>query len=96
MGAGRASVQRAIAEKQILEQISHPFIVKLHYAFQDASCLFLVLQFLGGGDLFTLIENMPERQLSESAARFYSAEVVLALEHLHSHAVIFRDLKPEV
>ena len=86
---------QAIAEKSVLQGLLHPFIVKLHFAFQDERHLFLVLDFIGGGDLFSLLEDAPNHQLSEGATRFYSAEMVLALEHLHSHCIMYRDLKPE-
>jgi len=81
------------AEKNILQEIDHPFIVKLHFAFQTDEKLYLVLDFLSGGELFFhLSENT---KFDVPRARFYAAEIVLALSHLHSKDIIYRDLKPE-
>lgn len=81
------------SERSILEAVRHPFIVKLYYAFQTASKLYLILSFASGGELFTYLAT--ERMFSESVCCFYSAELLLALEHLHSLGIIYRDLKPE-
>lgn len=82
-----------IAERLILEKISHPFIVKLHYAFQTPDKLYFVIDFLNGGELFYHLRK--EGKFSEERTRFYAAEIVLALECLHKNGVIYRDLKPE-
>ena len=71
----------------------HPFIVSLHFAFQDVGHLYLVLDFVGGGDLFTLLEV--KQQLPEHWVQIYAGEIVLALLHVHRLGIIFRDLKPE-
>uniref|UniRef100_A0AC35TLZ7 Ribosomal protein S6 kinase n=1 Tax=Rhabditophanes sp. KR3021 TaxID=114890 RepID=A0AC35TLZ7_9BILA len=84
---------RTKMERDILAQISHPFIVGLHYAFQTEGKLYLILDFLRGGDLFTRLSK--EVMFTEEDAKFYLAELVLALEHLHSLGIIYRDLKPE-
>jgi hypothetical protein len=75
-------------ERSILEEISHPFIVKLHYAFQCPSRLYLILSYCSGGELFSYLSQ--ERMFSESTTRFYIAELLLALEHLHSLGIIYR------
>ena len=80
-------------ERNILAKIEHPFIVKLHYAFQTEGKLYMVLDFLRGGDLFTRMST--EKVLHEDEARFYLAELALALQHLHSLGIIHRDLKAE-
>lgn len=77
----------------ILERITSPFIVKLHFAFQTPERLYFVIDFLNGGELFFHLRQ--ERRFNEERARFYAAEIVLALECLHEHGVIYRDLKPE-
>jgi serine/threonine protein kinase len=87
------SVDNTMAEKDILRKIRHPFIVRLHYAFQSDSKLHLVMDFVNGGHL--LYHMHKEALFSESQARFYIAQVILALEHLHSLNIIHRDLKPE-
>jgi serine/threonine protein kinase len=81
------------AEKNILAEIDHPFIVKLHYAFQTDEKLYLVLDFLSGGELFFHLSE--HNKFDIPRARFYAAEIVLALSHLHSKDIIYRDLKPE-
>lgn len=77
----------------ILEKLNHPFIVKLHYAFQTPEKLYFVIDFLNGGELFWHLRK--EHRFSEDRTRFYAAEIVLALECLHKNGVIYRDLKPE-
>lgn len=84
---------RTKMERNILSQISHPFIVKLHYAFQTEGKLYLILDFLRGGDLFSRLSK--EVIFTEDDVKFYLAELILALEHLHSLGIIYRDLKPE-
>lgn len=80
-------------ERDIMQQITHPFVVKLHYAFQSNETLYFVTDFLNGGELFFHLCN--EIRFSEDRARFYAAEMVLALSHLHKNGIIYRDLKPE-
>ena len=86
---------RTKAERNILTEVEHPFIVKLHYAFQTEGKLYLVLDFMRGGDLFTRISKEQCWKLKEADVRLYIAELVLALEHLHKLGIIYRDLKPE-
>jgi serine/threonine protein kinase len=80
-------------ERKILEKIDHPFIVHLQYAFQDDKKLYLVTEFMQGGELFYHLRR--ERVFKETRAKFYLCEIVLALEHLHKNNCIYRDLKPE-
>ncbi|KAG0001560.1 hypothetical protein BGZ79_004503 [Entomortierella chlamydospora] len=87
-------VEHTIAERNVLIQaLQSPFIVGLKFSFQTATKLYLVQDFMNGGELFFHMQN--EGTFSESRARFYTAELVLALEHLHSCNVVYRDLKPE-
>ena len=86
---------RTKTERDILTEVEHPFIVKLHYAFQTEGKLYLVLDFMRGGDLYTRLSKEQCWKLKEADARFYVAELVLALEHLHKLGVIYRDMKPE-
>lgn len=80
-------------EKRILQSIDHPFIVKLHFAFQTPEKLYMVMDFINGGELFHRLDL--EEYLNEEQTRFYTAEIALALMHLHSHGIVYRDLKPE-
>ncbi|XP_078088480.1 ribosomal protein S6 kinase alpha-3 isoform X6 [Mustelus asterias] len=84
---------RTKMERDILVEVNHPFIVKLHYAFQTEGKLYLLLDFLRGGDLFTRLSK--EVMFTEEDVKFYLAELALALDHLHSLGIIYRDLKPE-
>lgn len=82
-----------MAERHVMTKINHPFIVKMHRAFQSDKKLYFVMDFLNGGELFFHLKK--EGRFTENKARFYAAEVVLALEHLHKNGIIYRDLKPE-
>ena len=84
---------RTKMERNILADVVHPFIVKLHYAFQTEGKLYLILDFLRGGDLFTRLSK--EIMFTEEDVKFYLAELALALDHLHHLGTIYRDLKPE-
>ncbi|XP_072850369.2 ribosomal protein S6 kinase alpha-2 isoform X3 [Pogona vitticeps] len=84
---------RSKMERDILAEVNHPFIVKLHYAFQTEGKLYLILDFLRGGDLFTRLSK--EVMFTEEDVKFYLAELALALDHLHVLGIIYRDLKPE-
>lgn len=80
-------------ERQILADIDHPFVIKFKGSFQNEKKLFFVLEYCPGGELFNLLAK--KRRFSEDQTRFYAAQIVLALEHLHSKDVVYRDLKPE-
>nr|CAB3265768.1 ribosomal protein S6 kinase beta-2-like [Phallusia mammillata] len=81
------------AERNILEDVKHPFIVDLKFAFQTGGKLYLILEYLSGGELFMHLER--EGIFMEDMACFYLAEITMALGHLHSKGIIYRDLKPE-
>ena len=89
----RNQVEHTKAERMIMEKISNPFLMKLHYAFQDDIKLFFVMDFLTGGELFFHLKN--EHKLDESRTRFYAGEITLGIGHLHKNNIIYRDLKPE-
>lgn len=73
--------------------LDHPFIVKLCFSFQTSERLFLILEFCPGGDLGQYLKV--ERKFTETKARIYMAEIVLAVRELHDKDIIFRDLKPD-
>ncbi|KAL0955646.1 hypothetical protein HGRIS_001876 [Hohenbuehelia grisea] len=80
-------------EQRILESIQHPFIINLWGTFQDNTNLYMVMDFVPGGELFTLLRR--SNRFPDPVAKFYAAEVALALDFLHSNNIIYRDLKPE-
>lgn len=84
---------RTKMERNILVDVEHPFIVRLHYAFQTEGKLYLILDFLRGGDLFSRLSK--ELMFTEEDVKFYLAELALALDHIHKLGIIYRDLKPE-
>ncbi|KAN0038373.1 hypothetical protein ACTA71_000548 [Dictyostelium dimigraforme] len=89
----RKQVNHTKSEKTILQCISHPFIVNLHYAFQTKDKLYMVLDFVNGGELFFHLKR--EGRFSEPRVKIYAAEIVSALDHLHKQDIVYRDLKPE-
>lgn len=80
-------------ERDVLINIDHPFVIKFFYSFQNERKLFFVLEYCPGGELFNLLQK--RKRFNDDQARFYAAQMVLALEHLHSKDIIYRDLKPE-
>ncbi|KAK4784902.1 hypothetical protein SAY86_001591 [Trapa natans] len=86
---------RAQTEKEIMQMLDHPFLPTLYYHFSTEKLSCLVMEYCPGGDLHVLRQKQPARCFSEHAARFYLAEVLLALEYLHMLGVVYRDLKPE-
>lgn len=90
---GNNLVRYAFTERNILLHISHPFIVKLNYAFQTPEKLVMVMDYCPNGDLGTHLAR--EKKFSDEKARFYIAEILLALGELHKNNILFRDLKPE-
>ncbi|KAF3108738.1 serine/threonine protein kinase psk1 [Orbilia oligospora] len=87
-------IEQTKNERTILESVRHPFVVKLFYAFQDHQKLYLILEYAQGGELFNYLAA--ERIFPEDTAAFYTAEIILALDHLHRNVgVVYRDLKPE-
>ena len=81
-------------ERDLMVKLNNPFILSIKFAFQDESKLYIVSEFLQGGDLFYHLHHSTIN-LTEEVAKFYIIELILGLEFLHQNNVIFRDLKPE-
>ncbi|XP_020095909.1 serine/threonine-protein kinase tricorner-like isoform X2 [Ananas comosus] len=89
----RGQVEHVKAERNLLAEVDSAYIVKLYCSFQDAEFLYLIMEYLPGGDMMTLL--MRKDTLTEDEARFYVAETVLAIESIHKHNYIHRDIKPD-
>ncbi|KAH0839697.1 kinase-like domain-containing protein [Lanmaoa asiatica] len=90
----KKEVAHTIGERKILQRsLESPFLVGLKFSFQTDSDLYLITDFKSGGELFWHLQK--ETRFTEERARFYIAELVLALEHLHKYNIVYRDLKPE-
>ena len=86
-------VEHTMAERSVLSKVRHPNIVSMVLAFQSKKKLFFVLDYCPGGELFFQLTKTG--RFPEEKAKFYAAQVILALEHIHSHGFVYRDLKPE-
>ena len=80
-------------ERKIMEKIDYPFISKLYYAFQTKKSLYMITEFMAGGEMFHHLHEF--HHFDENRTRFYIAELVLAIDHLHKNNILYRDLKPE-
>lgn len=89
----RKQVLHTRTERVVLGTIDHPFIAKMHFAFQTESKLYFVLEYCPGGEMFFHLSR--QRTFPESTARHFAAQLVLALEYLHAKGIAYRDLKPE-
>ncbi|KAF4968221.1 hypothetical protein FSARC_4312 [Fusarium sarcochroum] len=86
-------VEHTNDERRMLADVKHPFLITLWGTFQDSKNLYMVMDFVEGGELFSLLRK--SGRFPNPVAKFYAAEVTLALEYLHSKNIIYRDLKPE-
>lgn len=86
-------IDSLVSERNVLTQTNHPFIVKLHYAFQTPSKFYLVIDYCPGGELFFRMDS--EGCLSIEETKFYVAQIALAIDYLHSLDIVYNDLKPE-
>ena len=89
----RNQVEHTKTERNVLETVSHPFIVNMIYAFQTPKKLYFILEYCPGGELFFHLSRAS--RFSEGRCRFYAQEILLAIEYLHAHDIVYRDLKPE-
>jgi serum/glucocorticoid-regulated kinase 2 len=89
----KKSIKSINSERELLSQLYSPFIVNMHYAFQDKEYLYLVMDLLPGGDLRYHISI--HKKFSEEQTRFFICGIILSLEYIHSNGIIHRDIKPE-
>ena len=89
----RRSEFSIMSERNLLSKLKHPFIVNMHFAFQDFSKLYLVMDLLSGGDLrYHIAKN---KTFTEQETKFFISNLILSLEYIHSQKIIHRDVKPE-
>ena len=86
-------IESTLLEKEILETINHPFIINLIFCFQTEERINFVMPFIPGGELFQHLKKL--KHFGELKAKFYAAQIALAIQHLHDKGYIYRDLKPE-
>ncbi|XP_076311665.1 cAMP-dependent protein kinase catalytic subunit 3-like isoform X3 [Tachypleus tridentatus] len=86
-------VEHVKNEKTILQQVTHPFIIDMIWSTHDDSSLYMLFEYVCGGELFSYLRNAG--RFNSTMGTFYAAEIVLALEYLHKYQIVYRDLKPE-
>mmetsp|Transcript_46183 Transcript_46183/g.68120 ORF Transcript_46183/g.68120 Transcript_46183/m.68120 type:complete len:381 (-) Transcript_46183:2-1144(-) len=95
----KQQMDRINTERQILQSKAgkHPFIVSLMYTFETHHKLYMIMEFIQGGDFYTFLDKHKGKNklLPEDSAKFYLCEITLAIDHLHKCRIIYRDLKPE-
>ncbi|KAK9061785.1 hypothetical protein SSX86_018968 [Deinandra increscens subsp. villosa] len=89
----RGQVEHVRAERNLLAEVDNNCIVKLYCSFQDNEYLYLIMEYQPGGDMMTLL--MRKDTLTDEEAKFYVAETVLAIESIHKHNYVHRDIKPD-
>eukprot|EP00747_Dinoflagellata_sp_TGD_P168176 gnl/TRDRNA2_/TRDRNA2_193956_c0_seq1.p1 gnl/TRDRNA2_/TRDRNA2_193956_c0~~gnl/TRDRNA2_/TRDRNA2_193956_c0_seq1.p1 ORF type:complete len:481 (-),score=130.15 gnl/TRDRNA2_/TRDRNA2_193956_c0_seq1:103-1434(-) len=89
----KEQVEHIRNEKNVLTSLSHPYFIRILKVFQDVSRLYMVLELVNGGELFTVLRT--EKRFKLDTARFYAAEIVSAIQCLHEMMVVYRDIKPE-
>lgn len=92
---GHKQVDGVIREKNIMATLDHPFVVNLVAAFQDDRSLYMMIELVQGGELFSVIHTDTHDGIPNGNARFYAACILESLSHLHHRGVCYRDLKPE-
>ena len=91
----KRSEENIVGEKNILSKIRHPFIVNMHFSFQDSDNLYLIIDYLSGGDLRYHLSHKKSSLFNENQTKFFISNIIIALEYIHSQKIIHRDIKPE-
>ncbi|XP_006825885.1 cAMP-dependent protein kinase catalytic subunit PRKX-like [Saccoglossus kowalevskii] len=86
-------IEHIMSEKSILQQINHPFLIKLCWSHHDNTFLYMLLEYACGGELFTFLRD--QGRFNTANALFYAAEIITSLDYLHNLDIVYRDLKPE-
>ncbi|KAI8097195.1 camp-dependent protein kinase 8, partial [Halteromyces radiatus] len=89
----KKQIEHTNNERNVLMSVDYPFLIKLWGTFQDPGNLYMVMDYIPGGEVFNLLRR--KQRFSEEWARFYAAEALLSIAYLHHHNIIYRDLKPE-
>lgn len=89
----KKSIDSVMNERSLLTKVSHPFLINIYSAFQDRENLYLLMDYLDGGDLRYHIGN--KRKFPEKETKFLIANMIIGLEYLHENKIIHRDMKPE-
>jgi len=92
---GHHQVEGVIREKNIMSSIEHPFVVNLISTFQDDRSLYMLIELVQGGELFSVIHTEKRDGIPNANSRFYAACILESLSHLHHRHISYRDLKPE-
>ena len=86
-------IEHVLNEREVLSKIDHPNVVKFFGTFQDDDFLYIMMEYVPGGEVFSHLRTLHHFDLD--VVRFYAGEILLVFEELHKHRIVFRDLKPE-
>jgi len=89
----KKEIEHTMAELSVMIKLNHPFLMRLYYTYQTEDKLFYIMDYVNGGELFFHLER--EGRFNLERVRFYIAELLLALEYLHQHDIVYRDIKTE-